>query len=228
MTGKLEDIRAEIDALDADLRAGLLRRAELVGDIAAAKAANGDAAMPLRPMREMQQMQALRAWQKAHAPLLSEAGLMAIWREIIGMALSQQGGISIYASQAAMATARAHFGASLTYETCAGDLSALADESRAIAVLTLAEACAPADGMAVFARLPVSGTTACLCYGAQIDEDPIAAGGVYLVRRAAALDGDNVLFTGDDYVLVETRMPESDAIWGRYLTLESSLTEAGQ
>ena len=64
MTGKLEVIRAEIDALDADLRAGLLRRAELVGDIAAAKAANGDAAMPLRPMREMQQMQALRAWQK--------------------------------------------------------------------------------------------------------------------------------------------------------------------
>ena len=111
---------------------------------------------PLRPMREMQQMQALRAWQKAHAPLLSEAGLMAIWREIIGMALSQQGGISIYASQAAMATARAHFGASLTYETCAGDLSALADESRAIAVLTLAEACAPADGMAVFARLPLA------------------------------------------------------------------------
>ena len=78
-----------------------------------------------------------------------------------------------------MATARAHFGASLTYETCAGDLSALADESRAIAVLTLAEACAPVDGMAVFARLPVSGTTTCLCYGAQIDEDPIAAGGVW-------------------------------------------------
>ena len=51
---------------------------------------------------------------------------------------------------------------------------------------------------------------------AQIDEDPIAAGGVYLVR-ALARDGDNILFTGDDYVLVETRAPENDAIWGRYL-----------
>ena len=56
MTGSLEDIRAEIDALDADLRAGLLRRAQLVAQIAAAKAANSAAAMPLRPMREMQQM----------------------------------------------------------------------------------------------------------------------------------------------------------------------------
>ena len=228
MTGKLEEIRAEIDALDAELRAGLLHRAELVAQIAAAKAANGDAAMPLRPMREMQQMQALRAWQKAHAPILSEAGLMAIWREIIGMALSQQGGMSIYASPAAMATARAHFGASLAYETAPADISALADESRAIGVLTLAEACAPADGMAVFARLPLDDAAACLCYGAQIDEDPIAAGGVYLVRRAAALDGDTILFAGDDYVLVETRTPERDAIWGRYLTLETILSERAQ
>ena len=46
MTGRLEDIRAEIDALDAELRAGLLRRAQLVAQIAVAKAANSDAAMP--------------------------------------------------------------------------------------------------------------------------------------------------------------------------------------
>ena len=225
MTGKLEDIRAEIDALDAELRAGLLRRAQLVGDIAAAKAANGDAAMPLRPMREIQQMQALRAWQKAHAPMLSEAGLMAIWREIIGMALSQQGGMSIYASQAAMAPKWARAGASLAYENAPADISALTDKPRAIGVLTLAEACAPPDGMAVFARLPAVGTTACLCYGVEMDEDPIAAGGVYVVRRAAARDGDSILFADDDYVLVETRAPENDAIWGRYLTLENTLSE---
>ena len=79
--------------------------------------------------------------------------------------------------------------------------------------------------MAVFARLPLDGGAAYLCYGAQIDEDPIAAGGVYLVRRAGARDGDNVLFTGNDYVLVETRAPENDAIWGRYLTLEDTVSE---
>lgn len=227
MTGKLDDIRADIDTLDAELRAGLLRRAELVAQIAAAKAANGDAASPLRPMREMQQMRALRAWQQAEAPLLGEAGLMAIWREIIGMALSQQGGMSIYASPDAMAVARAHFGASLTYESAPTDLVELADKPRAIGVVALAEAAAPAEGMAVFARLPVSGPIACLCYGAHIDEDPIAAGGVYLVRRQAALAGDNIVFDGDDYVLVETRQPENDAIWGRYVTLEDTLSEAG-
>ena len=115
MTAALDNIRAEIDALDADLRAKLLRRAELVADIGAAKAASGTQGAPLRPVREMQQMQALRAWQQAEAPMLSEAGLLAIWREIIGMALAQQGGITIAASAQAMAAARAHYGASLSY-----------------------------------------------------------------------------------------------------------------
>ena len=225
MTGSLEDIRAEIDALDTELRAGLLRRAQLVAQIAAAKAANGNAATPFRPMREMQQMRALRAWQQAEAPMLSTAGLQAIWREIIGMALSQQGGMSVYASPAAQAAARAHFGASLAYGDAPGDLSELAGNGRALIVLSLAEACAPPDGMVVFARLPLDGAAACLCYGAQINEDPIAAGGVYLVRRTTARDGDNVLFTGDDYVLVETRAPENDAIWGGFLTLEDTVSE---
>jgi len=221
----LEDIRAEIDALDAEMRVGLLRRAQLVAQIANAKAANGDAATPLRPMREMQQMRALLAWQQAEAPMLSTAGLQAIWREIIGMALSQQGGMTVYASPAAEAAARAHFGASLAYGNAPADLSELAGNGRALVVLGLAEACAPPGGMTVFARLPLDGAAACLCYGAQIDEDPIAAGGVYLARRANARDGDNVLFTGDDYVLVETRAPENDPIWGRFLTLEDMVPE---
>ena len=67
--------------------------------------------------------------------MLSTAGLQAIWREIIGMALSQQGGMRIYASPAALATARAHFGASLAYENAPADLSELAGNGRALAVL---------------------------------------------------------------------------------------------
>lgn len=225
MTGKLEDIRAQIDELDAKLRAGLLRRAELVGQIAAAKADNGDASMPVRPIREMQQMRSLRAWQQAEAPLLNSAGLLAIWREIIGMALSQQGGMTIYASPMAMAPARAYFGASLAYDDSPANISELANNGRAIAVLTLAEAIAPPPGMAVFARLPLDGKAACLCYGAQIDEGQAHIGSVYLVRRAAALSGDSVLFQGDDYVLVETLNSENDTIWGRYLTLGSTPSE---
>ena len=70
MTGKLDDIRADIDTLDAELRAGLLRRAELVAQIAAAKAANGDAAMPVATRCvKCNKCSALRAWQQAEAPL---------------------------------------------------------------------------------------------------------------------------------------------------------------
>ncbi|MDA9591186.1 chorismate mutase, partial [Alphaproteobacteria bacterium] len=114
MTAALDKIRAEIDALDADLRLRLLRRAELVAEIGAAKADNGTQGSPLRPMR------------RAEAPMLSEAGLLAIWREIIGMALAQQGGITITASPQAMPAARAHFGASLEYQNFSGALDALA------------------------------------------------------------------------------------------------------
>ncbi len=222
MTAALDTIRAEIDALDAELRDRLLRRAQLVAEVAAAKTANGSAGAPLRPMREMQQMQALLAWQKAEAPSLSAAGLVAIWREIIGMALAQQGGVTICASDAAMASARTHFGASLDYQTASPELDELAKNPRLIAVLTLDEAVAPPDGVAVFARLPLIGQAQALCYGAldaETGEGNDADGAVALVRRAAAQAGDDIVFTGADYVLVETRAPEGDAVWGRYLTL---------
>jgi chorismate mutase len=219
MTAALDKIRAEIDALDADLRLRLLRRAELVAEIGAAKADNGTQASPLRPMREMQQMRALRAWQRAEAPMLSEAGLLAIWREIIGMALAQQGGITIAASVQAMPAARAHFGASLDYQNFSGALDALADNGRMIGVLTLAEAVAPPAGVGVFARLPLIGDATVLCYGARAQED-MDAEAVSLVRRAAPLPNDRELYQGADYVLVEAMNIGDDDVWGQYLTLE--------
>ena len=221
MTAALDKIRAEIDALDADLRLRLLRRAELVAEIGVAKADNGTQGSPLRPMREMQQMRALRAWQRAEAPMLSEAGLLAIWREIIGMALAQQGGITIAASAPAMPAARAHFGASLEYQNFSGALDALTDNGRMIGVLTLAEAVAPPAGVGVFARLPLIGDATVLCYGAraQEDMDPQA---VSLVRRAAPLPDDRELYHGADYVLVETMNIGDDDVWGQYLTLEDA------
>jgi chorismate mutase len=218
MTAALDKIRAEIDELDADLRLRLLRRAELVAEIGAAKADNGTQGSPLRPMREMQQMRALRAWQRAEAPMLSEAGLLAIWREIIGMALAQQGGITITASPQAMPAARAHFGASLEYQNFSGALDALADNGRMIGVLTLAEAVAPPAGVGVFARLPLIGDATVLCYGARAQED-MKPQAVSLVRRAAAMPDDRELYQGADYVLVETMNVGDDAVWGHYLTL---------
>lgn len=219
MTLALDDIRAEIDALDADLRRLILARADLVSQIAAAKAADGNTASPLRPLREMQQMQALLAWQKNHAPALNGAGLIAIWREIIGMALAQQGGLTVYASPAAMSVARAHFGASLTYLSSDTAMADAAADARGLAVVSLAEASAPQAGQAVLARLPVLGAAAALLYGAP--QDDVAPDSVSLVVRSTPQQGDTVLGIAGDCQLVETRDPHNDDVWGRYLTLEA-------
>lgn len=233
MTASLDKIRADIDALDAELRALLLARADLVNQVAQVKAhanssnssnsanAADELASPLRPLREMQQMQALLAWQKAEAPGLSPNGLVAIWREIIGMALAQQGGLTICASAAAGPVARAHFGASLTYQTCRTGADALAEcagKPRSLAVLTVDEATGPVDGLTVLARLPVLGAPQALIYGAANETaDKIGDGEVALVRRDALQAGDRLIFQAADYALVETDDPQDDAVWGRYL-----------
>lgn len=218
MTRALDDIRVEIDALDTDLRRLLLARADLVNQVAAAKASTS--ASPLRPMREMQQMLSLIDWQKSEAQSLSAAGLIAIWREIIGMALAQQGGVTIYASAAAMVTARAHFGASLDYVDSDKAPAEAAGDPRGLAVLSLAEAVKPEHGQEVIARLPVLGAAAALVYATVPDanEEAIADKAVALVSRKAAQNGDKVIYQAADYLLVETHKPGDDAVWGRYLT----------
>lgn len=215
----LADIRREIDALDAQMRALLLRRADLVGQVAASKAQSDDTAV-LRPEREAAQMRALLDWQSEEAPHLAKAGVLAIWREIISMAIAQQGGLSIHATAAAMATARAYFGASLNYVECGDATSALqsaASAENAVAVIALDEAEAPLDGQAIFARLPIGAAAEALCYGAAdlLPQEAVTA----LVYRAAAFDGDIVLAQLQDGVLVETNAIGSDAKWGQYRDL---------
>ena len=222
----LADIRREIDALDAELRALLLKRADLVGQVAASKAQSYDGGV-LRPEREALQMRTLLDWQADKAPHLAKAGVVAVWREIIGMAIAQQGGLTIYASPAAMATARGYFGASLSYARSADAQAALksAAEKNAVAVLALGEALAPGDGQAVFARLPIGENAQALCYGpaalvpleneALVPQDDVTA----LVWRQAAQDGDKVLADLQGGVLVETDRAGADAKWGHYRDL---------
>jgi len=217
MSASLDKIRVEIDALDADLRALLLARADLVAQIAAAKAAAGIDGSPLRPQREMQQMQALLAWQQTEAPELEAHGLIAIWREIIGMALAQQGGLRIIASPAALPLAQAHFGRSLSYDESATAQTDSVGQSDALAVVSLAEAEAPLATQTVLFRLPLIGPAAALVYGMPADET--VDGGVALMRRDRPQAGDAVVYQGDDYVLVENPRDETGDIWGRYLTL---------
>ena len=174
-------IRRDIDSLDANLRELLKARARLVAKVAASKAQSGDA-RALRPAREAAQLAELKLWQETQAPELPLAGLTAIWREIIGMALHQQGGLTIFATPEAMAPARAYFGASLDYQLCADAKavqSAISGEPRAVGVVRKDQAQdqagepanEPAEGVVMFAELPsADASQTALCYGTVAEE----------------------------------------------------------
>ena len=222
----LAALRKDIDALDGELRQLLRARTELVSKVALSKAQNGDTGT-LRPVREAQQMAALLAWQKSEAADLTAPGLLAIWREIISMALAQQGGLTIYASPAAMMAARAHFGASLDYfETDAAQaLPACAATPAAVSVVALDEAQAPQGATQVIARLPVTGEAAFLCYGhnGELDEARQIPGFVWLVHRPTPQHGDSVVRQLANGVLVESQNDApgaDDSVWGGYLPVE--------
>jgi chorismate mutase len=85
----LEAVRQQIDAIDAELLRLLDQRAGLAGDVAAAKAAAGEAAkFGLRPGREAQLLRSLLARpRRATTPAL----VVRVWREIMGESLKLQG-----------------------------------------------------------------------------------------------------------------------------------------
>lgn len=85
----LETVRARIDQIDAELLALIDARAGLALEVAAAKAAAGDAGkFGLRPGREANLMRKLLDRPRKHAP----AGLIVrVWRELVGDSLSRQG-----------------------------------------------------------------------------------------------------------------------------------------
>ncbi|WP_304176680.1 chorismate mutase [Phenylobacterium aquaticum] len=85
----LDAVRARIDAIDADLLTLVEERAGLAREVAAAKAAAGDAdKFALRPAREAALLRKLLARPLNNArPSL----VVRIWRELIGDSLSRQG-----------------------------------------------------------------------------------------------------------------------------------------
>ena len=87
-TPSLEEVRQRIDAIDAELLRLIGERARIAHDVAAAKAAAGDAGkFGLRPGRETLLLRKLLAGRNG-AP----AGLIVrIWRELIGDSLATQG-----------------------------------------------------------------------------------------------------------------------------------------
>jgi chorismate mutase len=85
----LDEVRARIDAIDADLLRLVVERSNLAHAVAAAKAAAGDAGkFGLRPGREALLLKKLLAGPRNGA----KPGLIVrIWRELIGDSLATQG-----------------------------------------------------------------------------------------------------------------------------------------
>ena len=85
----LEEVRQRIDAIDGELLRLVDERAGLARDVAAAKAAAGDAGkFGLRPAREAQLLRKLLAQPRKSA---SPSLIVRIWRELIGESLATQG-----------------------------------------------------------------------------------------------------------------------------------------
>ncbi len=77
---RLAAARAEIDAIDDEIHDLLMRRAEVVGKVAAAKGPELEKASPIRISREAQMMRRLAA---RHAGTLSFEAVADLWHELI-------------------------------------------------------------------------------------------------------------------------------------------------
>ena len=203
----LAAIRKEIDALDAQMRALLLARARLVEDVARSKA-DARETMALRPDREMQQMQALADWHASEKPPFGLSSLLAVWREIIGAALVQQGGLIVHICEATARVARDHFGVAAQYQThdSASDAVRACDsDPRSVAVIPLETDFTPAGAARVFARLPILEKPVALCYGAVSFES--SEGTVTLLRtpvsQAQAVGGGVIMAQYGQDALIE-------------------------
>tara|TARA_R110002167_G_scaffold91969_3_gene247236 strand:- start:1902 stop:2861 length:960 start_codon:yes stop_codon:yes gene_type:complete len=86
----LDEVRAEIDDIDAQMRDLVIRRMTLISEVSAAKQRSGSAA--LHPSREATIMRNL---VQQHAGPPSPAILLRIWREIINSATALQGRLNV-------------------------------------------------------------------------------------------------------------------------------------
>lgn len=134
---ELDALRREIDDIDARLHDLIMRRAEIVREVAAAKA--GGAGPVFRPVREAA---VLRRLIERHAGDFPVAALVRTWREIIAASVAMQAEVTVAAPQALRETARAHFGSVLGITTAA-------DAAGAVAAVR--------DGNATFAVVPPEG-----------------------------------------------------------------------
>ena len=138
----LSAVRARIDEVDSQLLALVEERAELAAAVAAAKAAQGDAArFGLRPAREAQVLRRLLALphKAASTPLI-----VRIWRELMAESLALQGPFELTVwggsdPARAVELARLRFGATppLSHARSAEEAMAAARAMGGVATLSL-------------------------------------------------------------------------------------------
>ncbi len=104
---RLALLRAELDGLDDALHDTLMRRAEVVGQVAALGAKGG---VPLRPGREASILRRLLA---RHTGALPRQGVVRLWRELFSATTAMQRPLllAVCDEDDAPALAREHFGA---------------------------------------------------------------------------------------------------------------------
>lgn len=161
----LEEVRARIDAIDAEMLRLVDERAGLARAVAAAKAAAGEGGrFGLKPAREAQLLRRLLAQPRSGAPTPL---VVRVWREMIGASLSLQGPfhLAVWGGKDPGRTvefARARFGAapSLRQVAKADDALAAARTPGGVAVAALSSDSAwwarllAAPNLKVFAALP--------------------------------------------------------------------------
>ncbi|WP_160936134.1 chorismate mutase [Teichococcus coralli] len=135
----LASLRVEIDRIDDALHDLLMRRADIVAQMAASRVKAG--APSFRPGREAQ---ILRRLLERNQGALARGTVVRLWREIIASSLAQQGAFSVAVPGEAAADsplvrlARAHFGLPTPlklHATPSRTLASVADGEAAVAVL---------------------------------------------------------------------------------------------
>ncbi len=168
----MQDLRREIDETDDALHALIMRRAELAERVGRVKAESGEKQV-FRPVRETQ---ILRRLLGNHKGKLSKAVIIRLWRELISACTNLQAPMTaaVFMPERGMGNlelTRAYFGSFTTLLPCKSVnlvLKELTQGEADFAVLSLQDdqscwwyalAQERRRAVAVFAKLPITGTT---------------------------------------------------------------------
>lgn len=142
----LADLRARIDAIDAEMHGLLIRRSEIIDQLISVKRTT-EAGAAFRPAREASMMHALVDRHRGHLPLVT---VEHVWREVIATFTWLQAPYTVHVATGDAAetrdVARFYFGFTVPFETVDLPTDAVAAVARStsdLAVVRLGEAAQP-------------------------------------------------------------------------------------